>query len=214
MDLLREHTQAQLSEVELEAQKHNAMIKERYRRLQNAEAEQFATDVREQEKAAETTETVNETPSLYISPAAVNSAVFEQAPRVTEYVSPAADMLFTTKKFEGMQAQREEQIVVAPVEAVKPVATAKVSTEVGYSLTPLAKVVMAIFTMVIVAMLTLICINTYTIQQKSIRIKNLEEKKEQLMDQYEEVQARIEAARSEETIRQYAESQGMVRVGN
>ena len=49
MELVREkmETQAQVktqvSYVETEAEKHNAMIKERYRRLQDAEAEQFAS---------------------------------------------------------------------------------------------------------------------------------------------------------------------------
>jgi molecular chaperone GrpE len=41
MELVSEK-QTQLSSAELEAQQHNAMIKERYRRLQNAVADQFA----------------------------------------------------------------------------------------------------------------------------------------------------------------------------
>ncbi|MBE7077353.1 MAG: hypothetical protein E7377_01460 [Clostridiales bacterium] len=214
MDLLREHTQAQLSEVELEAQKHNAMIKERYRRLQNAVAEQLATEIREEETKNVADVITPEKPSLYISPAAINTAVLEQTPQVTEYVSPAADALFTTKKFENMQAYNETQAVSAPVEFAKPTVTAEAVKEVSYSLTPFAKVVMAIFTLVIVAMLTLICVNTQVIHRNNIRIKNLEEKKEQLMEEYQDIQERIEAAKSEETIRQYAESQGMVWAGN
>ena len=63
---------------------------------------------------------------------------------------------------------------------------------------------------VIVAMLTMICINTQIIRQKKIQLKNLEQKKEQLMEQSEEIQRRIEAARSEETIRQYAVENGIL----
>jgi cell division protein FtsL len=82
--------------------------------------------------------------------------------------------------------------------------------QLGYSLSPLAKLVMAVFTMVIVAMLALICVNTQAINQKTIRIKNLEQQREELMEEHEDVQRRIADAKSEETIREYAQSQGMV----
>ena len=44
MELLRENVQTQESNAELEAQKHNAMINERYNRLKNAVANQFAEE--------------------------------------------------------------------------------------------------------------------------------------------------------------------------
>lgn len=205
MELLREE-QVQVSSAELEAQKHNAMIKERYRRLQNAVADQFAAV----ENAVHAEAPVKEEPAIYISPSAVNNtAVLEQEPKVTEYISPAASVLFTTEKFERITAE-EPAVEVAPT----PVASAVVSTQAQYSLTPLAKVVMAVFTFVIVAMLTMICINTHMLGQKRVKIQNLEEKKEQLMEQYEDIQRRIEAAQSEEAIREYALSQGMVHTGN
>ncbi len=206
MELVREEMQTQLSSAELEAQKHNAMIKERYRRLQNAEADQFAAV----ENAVRAETPVQEEPALYISPSAVNTAVLEQAPTVTEYISPTASALFTTEKFERMTAYEEPTVQAAPV--IK--TAAAVSTQAQYSLSPLAKAVMAVFTFVIVAMLTMICVNTHMLSQKRIKIKNLEEKKEQLVEQYEDIQRRIEAAQSEETIRDYALSQGMVQTGN
>jgi cell division protein FtsL len=133
----------------------------------------------------------------------------EEEPTVTEYISPAANALFTTEKFERMTV--EEPVRQA---APTPVAAAVVSTQAQYSLSPLAKVVMAVFTFVIVAMLTMICVNTHLLSQKRIKIQNLEEKKEQLMQQYDDIQRRIEAAQSEEAIRDYALSQGMVQAGN
>ena len=182
-----------------EAQKHNAMINERYLKLQNAVADQISNDIAQKEKQAETV--VEETP-LYISPS--NVATLEQAPRVTEYVASTAAALFTTQKFEAVKAYEEN----APVEMPAPVQAMETSMEAQYSLSPLAKVVMAVFTFVIVAMLSMICVNTQIIRQKRVQLKNLEEKKEQLMEQSEEIQRRIEAAKSEETIRQYAEANG------
>ena len=198
-----------------EAQRHNEKIKERYYQLQNDLAGQFSEE--KQTAMQETTRVEARTPatSLYISPVNVgNAAVLEQTPQVTEYVSPAAaTALFTTEKFDRMTAG-ETMVAPMPVQAVEPMRVTAMAVEAQYSLTPLAKVVMAVFACVIVAMLSLICANTYLINQKSVRIKNLEQKKEQLMEQSEELQRRIEEARSEETIRQFAESQGMLWVGN
>ena len=62
-------------------------------------------------------------------------------------------------------------------------------------------------------MLALICMNTQIIRQKSIRIQNLEKKKQQLLNQVDEIENRIAAAQSEETILQYALENGIV-LGN
>ena len=201
MEAVRERMYTQVNEVE-EAQKHNAMINERYLRLQNAVADQISNDTTAQTEA-KVEPVVEETP-LYISPS--NVATLEQAPRVTEYVAPTAAALFTTQKFEAVKAYEETQ--TPPVEMLAPVQATE--TEVSYSLTPLAKIVMAVFTFVIVAMLSVICVNTQIIRQKKVQLKNLEQKKEQLMEKSEELQRRIEAAKSEETIREYAQSQGIV----
>ena len=204
MELVSEK-QTQLSSAELEAQQHNAMIKERYRRLQNAVADQFAAV----ENAVHAETPVKEETAAYINPSEANTAVLEQEPTVTEYISPMANVLFTTEKFERLTVEE-------PVRPVAPVvkAQAVVSTQAQYSLTAFAKAAMAVFAMVIVAMLTMICVNTHMISQKRIKIQNLEEKKEQLAEHYEDIQRRIEAAQSEEAIREYALSQGMVQSGN
>ena len=69
---------------------------------------------------------------------------------------------------------------------------------------------MAIFATVVVMMLTLICVNTQIIQRKSMQLRNLEQQREELVNRNEEIQRRIENAQSEETIREYALSQGMI----
>ncbi len=204
MESVRERTLTNV-DINAEAQQHNAMIKERYRRLQNALADQLAEDARtNDERVSEAYTEVSAQKSLYISPSEIHAGALEQSPQVTEYVSPvAANALFTTEKFNTM-----------PKAEVKPAEVTAIATEAHYSLTPFAKVVMAVFTFVIVAMLTMICVNTNLIRQKNIKIKNLEQKKEQLMEQNEEIQRRIEEMTSEESIRAYAQSQGMIWVGN
>lgn len=203
MDLVLEKLRTQTTTTEQEARNHNAQIKERYRRLQSAEADQFAS--------ALTTETAPETP--------VYTPSAEQAPQVTEFqtVREVASV-FTTEKFQQIQEQ-EQSTSYAPVEIAhtpvqSPVEVTATATEVGYSLSTLAKTVMAVFAMVVIAMLTLICINTHLLNQKAVRLKNLEEKRDQLIEQNAEIQERIELAQSYETIRQYAESHGMIQAGN
>lgn len=223
MELIRENTQTQLSSAELEREKHNAMIKERYKQLQNAEASQFAEKTYTEEKRVAETAYANveapEKPALYISPNNnMNAATLEQMPKVTEYISQVASALFTPERFERMQSFEEEETVAhvataTPVIAPMPVQAAAVKVEAQYSLSSFAKMAMAVFTLVIVAMLTLICINTSIINQKAARIESLEQQKEQLLAESEAVQQRIAEAKSEETIREFAESQGMVQVG-
>lgn len=183
-----------------EAQQHNAQINERYRKLLSAENDQFS----EQNYVAPTVSNV-------VAPMVNETPVMEQAPQVTEFVHERVTApVFTADKFELI---REQAVRVAPI--VAPVFERKESAavEAQYSLTPLAKVVMAVFTMIVIAMLTMICLNTKWIENKSMRIKNLEKQREELMERNEEIQRRIEIAQSEESIRQYAESHGMVQVG-
>jgi outer membrane murein-binding lipoprotein Lpp len=150
-------------------------------------------------------EPVVEEAPLYISPS--NVAKLEQAPVVTEYESPMAAAVFTTQKYEIAKEN------TAPVEYAAPVRATERAVELSYALTPLAKMIMAAFTFVVVAMLAMICMNTQIIRKKNIRLQNLEEKKQQLVEQSQELQRRIEAAQSEEAIRQYAIEQGVV-LGN
>lgn len=209
MDLLREETQVQNYNAETEAQKHNARISENYNRLKNAIASQFAEDVRTDERKeddAQANVNAHEKPT-YISPNGGNASTYAQVPTVTEYASQRTAALFTTEKFERMQLP-EEQTVAAPVQA------AAVIMEAQYSLSLTAKIAIVAFVAVVTVMLSLICVNTYTINAKRANIARLEEQKAVLVEQNAQVQKRIEDAKSEETIREYAESQGMVKSEN
>lgn len=208
MELVREREFTKQMESELEA-KHNAQISERYRMLQNAEADQFAAE----EEYSEPVRSAVVTPeTTYVN--VDNTPVVEQTPEVTDYVRErVTSSIFTAEKFNsltGYQQNTAEMVITAPVIEQAPVTATVNETEAHYALTPLAKVAMGVFSLVVVGMLALIGVNSNIIKNQKIKIKNLEEKKNQLVEQHEEIQQHIENAQSEETIRAWAESQGMV----
>ncbi len=198
---------------EEEAQKHNAMIAERYRRLQDAEADQFAESYRTGD-AVRASVLAPEAP-VYTAP--TETPAVEQIPQVTEFVRARIETpVFTTEKFNGLKEEQALENTVlpvqtAPVEIYAP--TQAVATEAQYSLSAMAKAVLAAFVATVIVMLTLICVNTQLIRMKSVRVQNLEAQKEQLSEELAELQSRIEAAQSEEAIKQYALSNGMI-LGN
>ncbi len=199
MELVRERQTIEFTNVE--AQQHNAQISERYRLLQSAEADQFSQVTYANEATARTAPTVEETP------------VLEQMPHVTDFVheSPVSP-IFTAEKFESLMATPEVkeavETVVIPVIEQK----AKEVTAVAehYSLSNFAKFVIAAFAAIVIALLSLIAYNSQIIHQKRIQIDGLEARREQLLQEQQELEARIAMAQDEATILQWAESQGMV----
>lgn len=190
---------------------HNAQINERYQRLLDVEAEQFA-QFAEENYAAPTAR------ASVLTPERPLERTVEQRPTVTEFVRTREDYDIFTPEVLDRTIQREEvnvqptaQAEIAPsVAAVAPVAA--VETKAEYGLSPFAKAAIACFTGVVVAMLAVIGVNSHVINQKRMRIKNLEEKRQELTEQNEELRRRIEQATSEETILEYAQSQGMVEI--
>ena len=216
MELLREETQIRETNAQSEQERHNAMINEHYQKLLNAVNGQLAEDTNVSFQKEEKTYNTNvENENVYISPNVntVNSVNYEQAPRVTEYLSRASSALFTADKFEQMKAmQMNERTMMTPTYA--PAKVEAVQKEVQYSLSNAAKTVIVTFAVAIVGMLTLIGVNTNAINQKRMNIEALETRKAELVEMSESVQERIQQATSEETIREYAESQGMVQARN
>lgn len=199
MELVRERQTTEFTNVE--AQKHNAQISERYRLLQSAEADQFSQVTYANE------------PTSYAAPVVEETPVVEQMPQVTDFVheSPASP-IFTAEKFESLMATPEvkeavEAVVIPVLEQKKEEVTAV--TE-HYSLSNFAKLIIAAFAAVVIALLSLIAYNSQIIHQKRIQIDGLEARREQLLQEQKELEARIANAQSEETILQWAESQGMV----
>lgn len=190
-----------------EAQKHNAMISERYRRLQDAEADQFGSTPQVRTESVRASVLAPEKP--------VDAPVLEQTPQVTEYVRSRIETpVFTTDKFnhvtDAAVATPVIDTPVAPMSVEVYAPTEAVAQEAQYSLSRMAKTVIAAFAATVVAMLSLIGVNSHIIRQKTVRIQNLEEKRQELLEENAEIQRRIEIAQSEEIIREYALSQGMI----
>ena len=205
-----EHERTQTLTQDREAELHNAGINERYRRLAEAEERQFG-----ESNATETTVRASvlapERP-VFISPTAENIPTVEQMPTVTEYVRTRVETpVFTTEKFSGI-TEEAPVAVQAPVEMPAQAAVVAVATveEAQYSLTRMAKMVMAAFATLVAVMLAVICINTQIINQKTLQLQALEMQRAELLEENAEIQNRIAQARSEEAIREYAKSQGMI----
>ncbi len=182
-----------------EKEQHNAGISDRFAQLFDTVAEQFgATEVRENQRETTTYTTptrVSETPAM------------EHTPVVQEYAPSAlAASVFSADKFEQIEGFRREEVVQTPTTQV----VVRRSAVAQYTLTPLAKVAMAVFTLLVIAMLALIGVNSQILQRKSIQIKNLEQKKEQLMEENEEIQRYIRELQSEESIIQRATEAGLL----
>ncbi len=194
--------------VTTEEERHNAMISERYRKLLNAIDDQYSSETPVSTQTAYSPVYTEETP-VY---APVDSTpVSEQVPQVTEYApSEVAASVFTAEKLDRM-AEIDDFAPTAVInETPKTIVKAATGTQVSYSLTPLAKIVLAAFTVLVTVMLTFIGINSQIIQRKSLRLKNLEEKKQELMERNEEIQRYIAELQTEESIVQRATEAGLI----
>ena len=198
MATLLDEVKVQTAAVDQAAKLHNAQINERYRRLQNAEADQFAAP----------SEQTYAQPVLSVEPTVlpVETPAVEQAPQVTEFVrSYAESPLFTTEKFD-----RVEELVKEETSIETPVTAVVAAEEAQYSLTHMAKVVMAAFAALVMLMLTLICVNSRIISRNEVEIQALEIQREQLIEENAEIRALIENAQSDEVIREFAVQNGMI----
>ncbi len=186
----------------VEKEKHNAMISERYRKLLNAVEDQFSTPTVEEKAYAPT----------YVAEQTAYTAmpVAEQAPTVREFTPASATLTVERPVVEEMpQTNTFAPTYVAPVQPTA-VTNVQKATQVHYSLTPLAKIAMAVFTFVVIAMLTLIAFNSYSIKQKNVKLKNLEEKKQELTERNEQIQRYIQELQTEESILERAAEAGLV----
>ncbi len=211
-----------------EARKHNAMIRERYRLLQNAEEAQLEKTFAEaeQQKRAE----------QFTAPAAPVAPVVPAAPEV-----PAAPVVKTQERAVPLTAQQKDLFtadtfrrvvsgaaeaqaaVQTPVQApafrpeyvpgeakeqVKAVEKSAEKALESYSLTNAAKAVIAAVAAFVVLLIALIGVNTRILNAKGAELTMLEEKKAELVEQSRELANRIEKATSEETIAAWAQANG------
>lgn len=220
MDMVREYQKTQTSNADVEAQRHNAQIKERYQRLLSAEADQLASETYAQPPVQEVRASVlaPETP-VYTAPASPVTAetpVLEQVPQVTEFVrEQVSSSVFTTEKFTNLQGNDTAvNGVAAEVIAPTYVAPAYVApaTETAveveqYALSSFAKKVLAAVGTAVVALVSIIGVNTQVINNKRAELTQLRSRQQELVNENARVQEEIEIATSEDTIRAWAEKQ-------
>lgn len=201
--LLEKEYVANAAAAEREEQEHNALINERYNQLRNAVADQFASE--KEEKLSDTQAAVMDSLASVYQPSFDYASVLDQQPAVKEYVYEAP-----AKTDEPTQnyAAYVNPTYVANVTPVQQTAT---RVEPAMVLTNFAKAVMAAFTVLVVTMLVMISVNTQAIAQKEMQLQQLQQQQAELVEQENDLLRRIENAKSEETIRDYAESQGMVK---
>ena len=211
-----------------EARKHNAMIRERYRLLQNAEEAQLEKTFAEAElqKRAEqfTAPAATVAPVVPAVPEAPAAPVVKTQERAVPLTAQQKD-LFTADTFRRVvsgaaEAQAAVQTpvqapafrpVYVPGEAKEQVKAVEKSAEKAlesYSLTNAAKAVIAAVAAFVVLLIALIGVNTRILNAKGAELTMLEEKKAELVEQSRELANRIEKATSEETIAAWAQANG------
>lgn len=211
-----------------EARKHNAMIRERYRLLQNAEEAQLEKTFAEaeQQKRAEqfTAPAAPVEPVVPAVPEAPAAPVVKTQERAVPLTAQQKD-LFTADTFRRVvsgaaEAQAAVQTpvqapafrpVYVPGEAKEQVKAVEKSAEKAlesYSLTNAAKAVIAAVAAFVVLLIALIGVNTRILNAKCAELTMLEEKKAELVEQSRELANRIEKATSEETIAAWAQANG------
>lgn len=201
------------------AEEHNANINARYEALKNAESRQINNNMptQEVERAQSVVRAAVASLNSCAAPVYGMTPTLEQTPHVTEFVpTREASAVFTTEKFEMATPVAPKNQEVAPMQPTLIADVTKneaVAVNEGYSFSLFAKLTMAVFALVVIAMLTLIGINSNIIQQKTLELENLKLRKIELSEENEEIDQRIANAKSPETILQYAQSNGMVKIG-
>ena len=211
-----------------EARKHNAMIRERYRLLQNAEEAQLEKTFAEAERQKRAEQfTAPAAPVAPVVPAvseAPAAPVVKTQERAVPLTAQQKD-LFTADTFRRVvsgaaEAQAAVQTpvqapafrpVYVPGEAKEQVKAVEKSAEKAlesYSLTNAAKAVIAAVAAFVVLLIALIGVNTRILNAKGAELTMLEEKKAELVEQSRELANRIEKATSEETIAAWAQANG------
>ena len=149
---------------------------------------------------------------IAISPVTAETPVLEQQPQVTEFVrEQVSASVFTTEKFERLQ-ENNPVMNSARVEAIAPTYVAPVFESAAmeveqYSLSSFAKKVLAGVGAAVLALVSVISVNTQIIGNKKAELRQLRIRQQELVNENKQVQEEIELATSEDTIRAWAEQQ-------
>lgn len=196
---------------------HNSRIHERYQRLQNLEAEQFA------QMAAETQQAQPQASAraAVLTPERVEENRVAQTPNVTEYERRASDYgLFTTETLDRTLERNVvvetpvQNVVEMPTQLVEttPVTYAETAVESEvYGLTGRGKAVIGAFCGFVCAMLCVIGINSNVIAKNEAKIQALEATRQELLMKNADIQANIDEITSEENVSRWAMENGWVK---
>ena len=208
---------------------HNALIKERYEKLKNAEATQLAESISEAERApyaaprAAASVLAPERPEK--TAPAFTAPVPERTPLGNEVVHTKVESpLFTPETLDRTIQENyydfaPTQMPAAPVIPVQtaemPAAAATAASvdaavKESYGLNALAVKMIAAFAALVFTLLTIIGINSYVIRQKTMRLNQLEQRKERLVEQRSELEKDILEAQSYEKILEFVREHGMI----
>ena len=186
-----------------EAELHNAQINERYRRLKEAENDQFAALLDENV-------TTDNAFGTTIAPEYIHSES-QYAP--VEHTHTKVDSsLFNVETLNRVIQNGLPNVVEEFVPTQTPVVAqdAQVQTEDVAYLSRFAKLVAAAFMVMVALLLTVICINTQVINNKTAQLAELEVTRQQLIQENVRLQQQISEAMSDEVIAEFARSMGMV----
>ena len=200
------------------AEIHNSGISDAYRFL----AETVDRQLSEIKNAREATRSHSATieierpaPTEKIAPKTVPAVEpkREETPYVRERVDSDLFRAETLDRAIYNHVYREESYVPAemPMAEVKEVAIPSPSVEGNAHLSTFAKTVMAVFAASVVMMFSLICINTQVLNQKAVRISQLEQTHNELVTKNIQLRKQIEEVTSEDAIEEFALSNGMVK---
>lgn len=211
-----------------EAKRHNEMIRERYRQLQNAEEIQLSetfSDAEQAKEIAPSAPAFNAAPAVPVAPVTPAPAEPAKTEERSVNVSQQQRELFTADTFRRVLSDNVQEQTAAPVqaEAVReiyapaPVFVSERKNEAvkeaqkeaeTYSLTSAAKAMIAAFAALVVLMLTVIGINTRILNAKGAELTALELQRAELVEESRALAENIVNTTSEETIANWAAQNG------
>ena len=190
-----------------EAKRHNEMIRERYRQLQNAEEIQLSetfSDAEQAKEIAPSAPAFNAAPAVPVAPVTPAPAEPARTEERSVNVSQQQRELFTADTFREIYAPAPVFVPEKKNEAVK---EAQKEAET-YSLTSAAKAMIAAFAALVVLMLTVIGINTRILNAKGAELTALELQRAELVEESRALAENIVNTTSEETIANWAAQNG------
>lgn len=179
--------------IDQEAELHNSRINNMYTILQNAESEQLERLWEEAKRAPQASVLAPEKPA--------EVPVYEHTPVQSDLFTPAT-----------LDRTIERSVPTYPVYQPAPtqVAVEAEKEEFTYSLTSAAKKAIAIFASAAAVMMTLICVNTHVINLRKAEISALELSNANARVAIAQLEEQIAVESSEESIREWAFTQGLI----